>query len=647
MPPETPQGDSDATQYLPPLGAAPMPGAPLPPPPYAAPPVAEASTQYLPPVSGDGGPPAGRDVYEIREIREAADEPPGTYGRGVPETAAEATQLLPPQRGGAMGGSVPPRTPDAEATALMSPVGGGAGGVPPYPPAAGRGPDAEATALIQPVGGGMPSFAPHADAEATALIPPVGGGMPPFAPHAGAGRGPDAEATALIPPLGGPGGGMPPYAPGAGAGRGSDAEATALIQPVGGGVPPFAPHAGAGGGSDADATALMPPVPGSPQLPPAGFAVPPMGGTYGGPAGARPADAEATAVSPPTGGGGAHARHAAPDRAPEGPAGVAAPTPPVTGPGPATPFTVMAAAGDRPPPAEFDTLFRSATPTQQLPPVPPAGGPAPFPPRPQPQQPAANASYGLPGAPPNGPVPPNGPQGPRGPQGPGNDAPRPPGRKKSPAVLIAAVVAGCAVAGLGAGALLSGGDDDKSEPQKAAVASTSPTAAPKGEATDGPTPKAPEKSADPAEAQAKALDALLKDSNNSRDSVIKAVDSTRSCKDLGKSAADLDAAAGQRNGLVTRLEQTATDQLPQHAELTGQLSKAWKSSASADSHYAAWARQVDGKKGCVKGHARPSADSAAGDRASGDATAAKKKAADLWNPIAKKYGLTQHEWTQL
>ncbi|MFD0382862.1 hypothetical protein ACFQ2B_12160 [Streptomyces stramineus] len=98
---------------------------------------------------------------------------------------------------------------------------------------------------------------------------------------------------------------------------------------------------------------------------------------------------------------------------------------------------------------------------------------------------------------------------------------------------------------------------------------------------------------------------------------------------------------------MTRLERTPIDKLPNSAELSAQLTKAWKSSSSADSHYAAWAYQVGGKGGCVKGHARTTDESAAADRASGDATAAKKKAADLWNPIAQKYRLSSHKWTQL
>ncbi|MGK5641250.1 hypothetical protein ACSNOK_23480, partial [Streptomyces sp. URMC 126] len=219
------------------------------------------------------------------------------------------------------------------------------------------------------------------------------------------------------------------------------------------------------------------------------------------------------------------------------------------------------------------------------------------------------------------------------------------GRGRSLAV-IGGVVAGCAVAGLAAGAFFWGGGDDgdkEQEPQKAAAATSEPSASatPHGTKSRKPEP------ADPGASQAKALDALLRDSGGSRGAVIRAVDATRSCKDLGKSAGDLRDAARDRNGLVDRLRKTPVDKLPGHADLTAQLTKAWQSSASADSHYAAWADQVGGKHGCHKGHARPSKEALAGDRASGEATAAKKRAADLWKPIAKKYGLPQRPWTQL
>ncbi len=129
--------------------------------------------------------------------------------------------------------------------------------------------------------------------------------------------------------------------------------------------------------------------------------------------------------------------------------------------------------------------------------------------------------------------------------------------------------------------------------------------------------------------------------------MINSVESIKSCKKLDKAAADLHGAAGQRNDLVARLEQTQIDKLPGQAALKAQLKKAWQSSAAADNHYAAWAGKVGSKHGCHKGKARTTSELGQANKASGDATAAKKQAAAAWNAIAKKYGLTPHQYTQL
>ncbi|MFB7109656.1 hypothetical protein ACFCYR_11445, partial [Streptomyces sp. NPDC056291] len=169
------------------------------------------------------------------------------------------------------------------------------------------------------------------------------------------------------------------------------------------------------------------------------------------------------------------------------------------------------------------------------------------------------------------------------------------------------------------------------------VAATSP-------ATDDASPSP---AADPAREQAVELDKLLADSGSSRASVIKAVADVRNCGNLGQAASDLRSAAEQRKGLVTRLGQLSVDKLPAHAELTAALNKAWKASESADLHYAAWADQAHGKKVCKKGHARDTGETRAGNRESGVASSEKAKAAQLWNAIAKTYGLTQRQPTQL
>ncbi|MEU6259957.1 hypothetical protein [Streptomyces sp. NPDC047043] len=292
--------------------------------------------------------------------------------------------------------------------------------------------------------------------------------------------------------------------------------------------------------------------------------------------------------------------------------------PPVTDAG--APYG-MPQGGDRQPPAEFDNLFRSEPGGES-----PAAATQYLPRFEQPQaapygQPAPQGSYAQPGpsyAPP-------GDDGGRG------------GRPRSRVPLIAAVGIGIVVLGVGAGALLAGGGGDDGGDKNQTVSATAP-------ATDGSASP----SADPAKQQAVALDKLLADSGDSRASVIRAVANVKACQNLDTAASDLRDAAKQRNQLVTRLSGLSVDKLPNNAALTAALTKAWQASASADNHYAAWADQVAGNsKSCKKGQARGTGQTQAGNRASGTASQQKVKAAQLWNTIAKTYGLTQRQPVQL
>ncbi|WNI23194.1 hypothetical protein [Streptomyces sp. ITFR-16] len=363
---------------------------------------------------------------------------------------------------------------------------------------------------------------------------------------------------------------------------------------------PLPPEAGHGAGGDAEATQYIAPVPGGPGpggMPPEnpaestrylGHGQQPgqqQGQAYGQPGGQ---DADATQYIPPVPGGA--------------PYGIRPGTP-----------------GERQPPAEFDNLFRSDEPagaTQQIPRFDPA------------QQ-----QYQGGGAAPDYQQPPpyNGPEDGFAHDGPGDGR-----RKRSAHVpLIAAVVVGCAVIGLGAGALMSGGDDKKDNKQPVASASS-----PAAEPSEKPA-------ADPAKPQAEALDKLLADSNNSRSAVIGAVEKTKSCTNLDQAVSDLKGAAQQRRDLVTRLQGLSVDKLPDHARLTASLTKAWQASASADDHYAAWASQAKSKKVCKHGHARTTSHTQQATVQSGVASNAKRQASTLWNAIAVKYGLTKREATAL
>ncbi|QKW07184.1 hypothetical protein HUT18_13030 [Streptomyces sp. NA04227] len=343
------------------------------------------------------------------------------------------------------------------------------------------------------------------------------------------------------------------------------------------------------------------------------------------------------------------------------------PTPPSGAPygiRPGTPADAPAAAAyqeggedNRQPPAEFDSLFRTE----------PSEGPAATQQMPRFEQSRRTRGVQVGGNGADGPGGPGHGGGPRGPGGPGGhgggpgghgghggggigaaahgapagdpQAPRQRRRTGSRLPLIAAVGIGIAVLGVGTGALLSAGSD-KGEDEKEPVSATAPTGKPSGSPSPAP---------DPAKAQAVELDKLLADSNNSRSSVITSVGNVKSCTKLREASRDLRAAAQQRNGLVTRLGQLSVDKLPEHARLTASLTAAWKASASADNHYAAWADQIakGGKKACPKGKARNTPHTASGNRQSGEATKAKAEAATLWNAIAKRYGLTSRDKSQL
>ncbi|WLQ35498.1 hypothetical protein P8A18_19645 [Streptomyces castrisilvae] len=396
-------------------------------------------------------------------------------------------------------------------------------------------------------------------------------------------------------------------------------------QPYAQPLPPEAGH-GAAPGGDADATQYIAPIPAGPA--PGGL--PPE----------NPAESTRFLGHGPQQGYQQPGAHAAPPAQGGPDADATQYIPPVPG---GAPYGIRPGApGERQPPAEFDNLFRSDAPegaTQQMPRFDPAqqhqAPQQPYqagPPQQQPYQagPPPQQSYQQPPQPPY-----SGPEDGL-PQNGDGDGGR---RKKSAAVpLIAAVVVGCAVIGLGAGALMSGGDDDDKDAKQPVASASSPAAS---------EPAKEEPAPDPAKPQAEELDKLLADSNNSRAAVIGAVEKTKSCTELDKAVSDLKGAAQQRRDLVTRLEGLTLDKLPNHDRLTAALTKAWKASASADDHYAAWARQAKSKKVCKDGHARTTSHTQQATVKSEEASTAKRQAATLWNAIAAKYDLTKREATAL
>ncbi|MFG2135444.1 hypothetical protein [Streptomyces sp. NPDC048650] len=387
-----------------------------------------------------------------------------------------------------------------------------------------------------------------------------------------------------------------------------DAEATALIPPIadGAGAPGAAPLPRESAGqaeSPGESTTMLRVIKPGQGRPQAGGAQP-MPPSQPMPGAAPSGDSEATQLISPVGAG-------------------------VPAPPPGAPYGVRPGApGDRATPAEFEGLFRDGPGAPAAPGAPDATAQLPRfedpgpPPYAQQHQGYGGQGYGGQGF------------GGQDHQQPYDDDQGPRRRGLPAAAIIGIVVVVLAGAGLGLGWMLSGGGDDTPAKKKTPAAGAGA-----GQATK--EQEQPKPSADPAEAQAKGLDALLGDSGDSRTSVVSAVQHIKSCDKLGAAAKDLRAAAGQRNDLVTRLKRLPVDEIPDHAQLTAALTKAWQSSAAADNHFAAWAGQVGGKKGCHKGRARGTKQTVQAGAASTQATKAKQQAAQLWNPIAKKYGLTE------
>jgi hypothetical protein len=497
---------------------------------------------------------------------------------------------------------------------------------------------------VQPAGGspwgapaqqpGQAPQAPHPGhaappaADATQMLPPYPAGAPPLAPPAIPPVAPDqgAEATQVlrVQPAGPPPAATPamPAAPAPGAPAAADA--TQMLPPYPGGDPSLAPGAGPAG------AAPFPPGygQGRPQQQPG---QPTFEQAYGSGAGYPGQDRRSGGDYPgqdfPGQGFGGQDYPGYPGQdAPGGPAygdpgaggGFGGPQQQPTGP-----------EHD----SDYDHLFRHDVPS-----------PAPMRPhiiqRPDPQQAQAQPPYQQ-----QPPYPGQAGHGhgnlPGGFDASYDDDDRRGGRRMSPKVIIGIVVAGCVVAGLVVGSLLnSGGDASANNSPDKGGASASSTAAPGTDSGGTAT-------ADPGEQQAKELDALLQTSGDSRSQVISAVGSIKNCQNLDNAASDLRAAKTQRDGLVTKLGTLSLDRLPDHAALSDALTRAWRASAAADSHYASWAEQAKGKKVCKGGHAHSTAETAEGNRESGTATEQKKRAVKLWNTIADKYGLTKRTYGQL
>jgi hypothetical protein len=141
------------------------------------------------------------------------------------------------------------------------------------------------------------------------------------------------------------------------------------------------------------------------------------------------------------------------------------------------------------------------------------------------------------------------------------------------------------------------------------------------------------------------LSGLLAQSVTDRAAVIDAAEDVRGCgPSLRQDAQTFTRAASSRQHLLSRLASLpGRSALP--AALLPNLTTAWRASAQVDTDLARWAADTMAR-GC---HHKSRSD--AGLRASyapeSRATTGKHAFARLWNPIARQYGLTTYQPSQL
>ena len=139
--------------------------------------------------------------------------------------------------------------------------------------------------------------------------------------------------------------------------------------------------------------------------------------------------------------------------------------------------------------------------------------------------------------------------------------------------------------------------------------------------------------------QASGVAQVLADSGNAHTRVAAAIDGVATCTDVRSAGADLRAGSVSRRASLERTAALHTDLLPNGAALKVQLTAALEHARQADDAYAAWAAAVE-TKGCGSPAMR-GAERREGDAQSNAAAAAGKRFAQLWNPLAARYGHPQ------
>jgi serine/threonine protein kinase len=246
---------------------------------------------------------------------------------------------------------------------------------------------------------------------------------------------------------------------------------------------------------------------------------------------------------------------------------------------------------------------------------------------------------------PGGPVTALMPSGPRVPEDQpldGSADPRPgpvsgPGRSARRRPRVIGLVVALAVTGIATAVAIGAAwpaDSARDRPASSSPAAISaPPSSPAPTSTRSPTPAAAV-----ASSQAAAVDHLLGSSAATRKALQGAVSQARACTNLSGAVSQIQDTVNQRSTEYSRASALPTSALADGTIVKTDLTAALRASLAADRDYLTWARQRL-TLGCAAG-AQSEAYNAAYD-ADQQANAAKVAFAQVWNPVAARYGVQQ------
>jgi hypothetical protein len=135
------------------------------------------------------------------------------------------------------------------------------------------------------------------------------------------------------------------------------------------------------------------------------------------------------------------------------------------------------------------------------------------------------------------------------------------------------------------------------------------------------------------------VNTLFTESGHDRDTLRAAIATVGSCNNLSSAVTSLQSVVSDRQTLLTRLDSLDIARLPNHARLRAGLEQALTDSLHSDQSYEAWVEDLNDN--CDASTETQDSNYLQAQQSDSTAESDKGALAQLWDPIAKKFGLPQ------